>query len=133
MAGPTDPFTPGVTSDETAGVDPDTFGKLKSQWSTFLDDPAAKTAAAQFLVGALTPTWGGIGAGLGQAIGSAGEAVTRRGMLESREELDRVKAEAAMMNAETKSRLAEQRNLTAQTGLERDIYRAEAGAAKSAA
>jgi hypothetical protein len=108
MAGPNDPFTPGPTTDPTAGIpNMDTFERLRNQWTTFLDQPGARTALLQFGTSLLTPQWGGAGVQIGQALGQAGEAVSRGEAQQSKEEVAAARAEAATARAgEAGSRLS---------------------------
>lgn len=103
MAGPLDPFTPGPGVDPIASLpDQDTFESLRKQWATFMDSPAGSTGLLQAglsLMGGRQ--WGDTPASqVARAIGSAGEAVTRRGIEESKTALDAAKVEALEARAD---------------------------------
>ena len=98
MAGAEDPFTPGPTADPTAGIpNMDTFEGIRNQWSTFLDQPGARTALLQTGIALMqTPQFGQTPTGqIGAAIGAGGEAVSRQQAEQSKQDLEAARAEAA--------------------------------------
>jgi hypothetical protein len=111
MAGPLDPFTPGPTSDPTAGVaDPDTFNNIRNQWSTFIDQPGNRAFLLQTGLALMrTPRFGqGPMDQIGDAVGEGAEALTRGRKLDiaeseaaSKQDLRGAQAEAAIARSGT--------------------------------
>lgn len=95
---------------QAMGAMGDRFGALKGQWDSFLQDPAAQTATMQFAINMMQPpSFGDTGmARIGRALGGAGEAVTRRELLEQQE-----------AESEAKVNLAQARGLAAEASATR--------------
>lgn len=110
-----DPFTPGPTTDPTAGLpNPNDFENLRSQWSTFLDQPGARAALLQTGIALMqTPGFGQTPAGqIGAALGAGAEAATRSQLVGSKLDVEEAKGEALRA-----------RNLASQAGMEREQLR----------
>lgn len=111
MPGTTDPFTPGPTDDPTANLpDYDTFGKIKDQWNTFLDQPGGRAALLSAGLSLMQPPSFGDTptAQIGRAIGAGGEALSRQEVMDtklreaaSKEDLRTAQANTAAANAGT--------------------------------
>lgn len=97
MADPLSPFLP------AAGALPgmETFESLRSQWDSFLEQPGARTALMQFGVNMLQPPSFGDTpmSQLGRAVGAAGEATTRQGILDVKERESEAKTDLAEARA----------------------------------
>lgn len=91
----TDPFQP-----QQAPV-PSQTPDLSQQWSDALNDPQVSTALLQAGISLLQPPqWGDtLGSRIGQAVGSAGEALTRQQDIQNKQELGRARTEAATARA----------------------------------
>lgn len=76
MAGFLDPFTPGQTTDPTAGVDPSTYDKVRSEWGAFMGDPQGRAALLSAGLALMQPpSFGDTGASqIARAIGAGGES-----------------------------------------------------------
>lgn len=83
----------------------DTFRQLQSEWSNFLEQPGARTALLQAGISMLQPPSFGDTpmSQFGRAVGSAGEAVTRQGVLEQRERESDAKTDLAEARADAAS------------------------------
>lgn len=127
MAGPLDPFNPGLDTSPFGGVDPQAFTKVRQEWDAFLGHPEGRAALLQAGLSMMQPpSFGDTGAGqIGRALGSAGESVSRNeaANLKAAEALSkdesRVSAsEARMMNAETRAAAADARTGAAGSRME---------------
>jgi hypothetical protein len=106
-----DPFTPGPTSDPTAGIaDPETFNNIRNQWSTFIDQPGNRAFLLQTGLALMqTPGFGEGPVGqIGRAVGEGAEALTRGRKLDiaeqeaaSKQDLRGAQAEAAIARSGT--------------------------------
>jgi hypothetical protein len=78
----------------------DTFENIRNQWSTFLDQPGARTALLQTGLSLMQPPHFGDTptAQVGRAIGAGGEAVTRQAEAQSKQELAQAKGETLRAN-----------------------------------
>jgi hypothetical protein len=124
MAGADDPFTPGESTDPTAGLpDYETFGKVKDQWNTFLDQPGGRAALLSAGLALMQPpSFGDSPMGqIGRAIGAGGEALSRVEAMDLKQkEIDSKATErAATADAATsRASTAEARANTAAAGLD---------------
>lgn len=118
MPGVFDPFTPGQTDDPTAGVDPQTYDKVKQEWNAFLGNPQGRAALLSSGLALMPPpSFGDTGASqIGRAIGAAGASATqnqatdmKQQELDSKQDLRSSQAVAAEARAGT----AAERNNTA--------------------
>jgi hypothetical protein len=105
MPGPLDPFTPGTDQTPFAGVDPGTYDHLRSQWSSFLDDPKGRAAIMSMGLALTAPPNFGDNAlsQIGRAVGAGGQSAQ---LMES-QDLKRTEQESkdAMREAQAQSRL----------------------------
>lgn len=125
MAGPLDPFTPGV--DGTPVVDPDTFGKIRSEWDAFIGDPRGRAALLSTGLAMMQPPSFGdtFTSQLGRALGAGGSSVRATEALDlkqqeadSKDESRQAQSEARIMNAETRATAAESRSSMAGARME---------------
>jgi hypothetical protein len=103
--GPLDPFTPGPTADPTAGVAPDTFDKIKNEWSAWVDQPGNRSFLLQTGLALMQPPSFGDTATsqIGRAIGSGAEAATREKALDYKFAEQESKTEANVARADAAS------------------------------
>lgn len=114
MAGFFDPFSPGETTDPTAGVDPNTYAKVRQEWDTFLGNPQGRAALLSAGLALMQPpSFGDTGASqIGRAIGAAGESATTNQIMGMKEREQESKADlrgAQATAAEARAGTAEAR------------------------
>lgn len=118
MPGPFDPFTPGETTDPTAGLGSSTFDKVRSEWDAFLGDPQGRAALLSAGLQMMqAPNFGEDTVGqIGRAIGAAGESATKNQAQALKEREADSKADlrsAQATNAEARANAADARAGTA--------------------
>lgn len=136
MAGPLDPFNPGVDASPTAGVEPGTFAKVRSEWDSFLENPQGRAALLSMgLQLAQPPSFGDNGLSqVARAIGAGGESVTANQAMDlkereatSKDESRQAQSEARLMGAESRATAAEARMGAAGARNEAQAARLEQG------
>jgi hypothetical protein len=123
MAGLLDPFSPGETTDPTAGVDPETYTKVKQEWDSFLGNPNGRAALLSAGLAMMQPPSFGDNATsqIGRAIGAAGESATANqvmGMKQSEQESKADLRSSQALAAEARAGAAEARAGAAGSRLE---------------
>lgn len=118
MAGPLDPFNPGEDNSPFAGIDPQSFTRVRQEWDSFLGNPQGRAALLSAGLALMQPPSFGDTATsqIGRAIGAGGETASRNEAMdlkkaeaESKDELRQVRGQAALSNAESRAAAAEAR------------------------
>lgn len=134
MAGPLDPFTPGLDTTPNAGLDPGTFDKLRGEWGAFLSDPRGQAAVMSMGLALTQPPSFGDNAlsQIGRAVGAAGESGRlleaqdlKRSELESKDAMREAQAQARLMTAGAAEQRAEAASARAGAAGDRAGFQAE--------
>lgn len=135
MAANPDPFTPGETTDLTAGLpDVNTYKNLVGQWNNFLDQPGGRAQLLSIGLSLLQPpSFGDNPASqIGRAIGAGGETQARQEAMDIKQKeadtkalLREAQATAAGARASQQAQAAETARERIQSGRERDVLSAK--------